>query len=544
MNSEENYTKKCRYVRELLSFKLLLCNRENCGFKIKTQTYQLQPCQFYHSESDRRRFPFEGSPEIFEKCSSITRKFKESSIYSLANFFSDISRHAFPKFSKGLCLRYSNYLMTDESAANCLNYVEFAYHPLNYKREKCDNGDKCPSIYCPFYHDQNELSEFKAFRNLMIPLEDVYRIFERDIKRYTDQVFKNLKALKEIQLGNCKLMPENAISKEIRNKHIKSEEIPNTLNEEINHHVIFPFPFGDQFGSQAQKELMINTIGKTQMQPLSKKFTFFEDNQPVEATIAPYLINLETTVVGKIGTHVGHILEEKALLKQTQISKTQTLPFSQSANTSIYRRMESHKFVLKETVSFLENENLANSFYLSKLDLVDVSKFICALLNSNGGTIFYGLTRKFIVNGQKISRKDFDFFQVNLDVLLRNFQPRVMPDQIKIDLHKVYNHQKDQHPIPDLYVVHFSVYSCGPDVYYSTDLHLFFVKHESVIKCLKNHEIVDHVQARMPKEIKKEHLMQRINPQIFERMVQKDLDRVIENFEELLGFLLTLKNGK
>ena len=94
------------------------------------------------------------------------------------------------------------------------------------------------------------------------------------------------------------------------------------------------------------------------------------------------------------------------------------------------------------------------------------------------------------------------------------------------------------HAIPDLYVVHFSVYSCGPDVYYSTDLHMFFIKHENTIKCLKNYEIVDHVQSRMPKDIKKEHLMQRINPQIFERMVPKDLDRVTDNFEELMEFLI------
>ena len=44
------------------------------------------------------------------------------------------------------------YLEDSFDSKQCLNYVEYLYHPDNYKRVKCKSSCKKYMI-CPFYHD-------------------------------------------------------------------------------------------------------------------------------------------------------------------------------------------------------------------------------------------------------------------------------------------------------------------------------------------------------------------------------------------------------
>jgi hypothetical protein len=70
-------------------------------------------CPFYHSEHDRRRNP---------------------STYS------------------------GVYLEDDGDPAYCRNYVEYLYHPSNFRTEPCVYAD-CKSRFalCPYYHNQREM---------------------------------------------------------------------------------------------------------------------------------------------------------------------------------------------------------------------------------------------------------------------------------------------------------------------------------------------------------------------------------------------------
>jgi len=48
-----------------------------------------------------------------------------------------------------------------------------------------------------------------------------------------------------------------------------------------------------------------------------------------------------------------------------------------------------------------------------------VTKYICALLNSRGGTLLIGVNKDYLVKGRKLSREDIDKFQRHVDEALK-----------------------------------------------------------------------------------------------------------------------------
>lgn len=587
MSLKANYERKCEYIRTLLSYKLFPCSEEACPAKVNFLLYQ-HSCQYYHSLEDQRRFPFDAKPEFFEQHQNLVKNFMGSEDYTLKQFFVDLSRIPLGKgqnnFSTVLHLRYSALFFDDENRDNCLNINEYLYHPLNYKRTKCDATDRCTNIYCSYFHDAKEEAELAALSSVLKPFPDEFTAFEDRLILELRGVEDGLESYRQVVLENAcvpdSVQTESQMQQEDAgmlsfqqfesNRKMTDRKLSEQMSPSRTEFVLNKIGLGAIFNAQtasrkeSKEQQNLNQIRDKEAVSLTTILQSAKNPSPFKKVQTPAKNDGTSanptdpsTFAKPSSSAPAFSLAEPAKQpsvppsQSTQNSSLKTqepakkhIPVSSGRTTSIYRQMEQHKFVLDKTVAFLENENLSNAFYLKKMDLSDISKFICALLNSNGGSIFYGITRKFAIAGLRITRKEFDFFQVNLDILLRNFQPRVMPDQIKIDLHEVYKTSTDKKPVPDLYVVHFSVYSIGPDVYYSNDLHQFYIKVDPGFANLKNYEIVEHVQSKMPKEIKKDHLLQRINPQILERMIGKDLDRLTENFEELLQKLIELKGKR
>lgn len=71
-------------------------------------------CQKFHTEKDRRRVPLESNRIL-----------------------------------------YDNKLVDGGYPQGCLNWVQFLYHPLNYKTQRCDNY-KCTRRFCPRIHQGQE----------------------------------------------------------------------------------------------------------------------------------------------------------------------------------------------------------------------------------------------------------------------------------------------------------------------------------------------------------------------------------------------------
>lgn len=112
----------------------------------------------------------------------------------------------------------------------------------------------------------------------------------------------------------------------------------------------------------------------------------------------------------------------------------------------------------------------------AKLDLNSTIDFICAALNSAGGSgrLLFGVSEEGLVRGVALSRKDLDVFQVNLDIALRGVMPKVSPEQIQLLAHPIaYDHD---YLIENRFLVELRVNGLGGDALFVTDRGDFVVQ--------------------------------------------------------------------
>lgn len=81
------------------------------------------------------------------------------------------------------------YLEDGYDPAHCLNYVEYLFHPDNYRTEKCTSNGACPSkfIICPFYHTAKQSQQKKPNKNGLLShcekqLEDLEKLLRKKEK--------------------------------------------------------------------------------------------------------------------------------------------------------------------------------------------------------------------------------------------------------------------------------------------------------------------------------------------------------------------------
>lgn len=100
--------------------------------KYGTSCTRIASCCFFHTEADRRRPPKQGYKGVL----------------------------CLDAIALGSC--------SEETCKYCNNYVEFLYHPTNYKHTRCiyeRRGLKCErGALCPFYHSPEEYEAFSQLR--------------------------------------------------------------------------------------------------------------------------------------------------------------------------------------------------------------------------------------------------------------------------------------------------------------------------------------------------------------------------------------------
>lgn len=88
------------------------------------------------------------------------------------------------------------------------------------------------------------------------------------------------------------------------------------------------------------------------------------------------------------------------------------------------------KFVLYQNVKeckskFIYNKKLDERKYDEVFAhmKIDLPSLICGFLNGVGGRVVIGADQERKIKGIKMSRKDMDIFQIDLDIELRKFHP-------------------------------------------------------------------------------------------------------------------------
>lgn len=110
----------------------------------------------------------------------------------------------------------------------------------------------------------------------------------------------------------------------------------------------------------------------------------------------------------------------------------------------------------------LNNLNVLRIPEKNSLNFYVITKYICALLNSKGGTLLIGVEKTFTVCGRKLTRDDIDKFQRHVDEALKQFNPTVKGHEYSINFHPVAFEEEKRIAVRDLYVI--EIYINSPDV--------------------------------------------------------------------------------
>jgi hypothetical protein len=561
------FERKMQNIRVLLSYKVFPCKRDGCVFNDRTLAVPSHRCEFYHGPEDQRRFTFVDPPAVFHNNENLIEKIRSSQNYGLSEFFADTAGRSKTGRQNLLKLSYSNsYPMTPDNGVSCGNLIEYLYHPLNFKSVACNEGLNCTVKYCPKVHNAEEQAEFQKFRRCLENTDIIQKQSMEANNRFRNAV----DALLSVQHGTEKAPPANDVLKtgnqsaDISNFEMKEGE--NNHQDVNNFHE-----------SRNQQQANWN------LQKVSRNSGYNKGNNqsysPTPQSSYNGQANKYSNPKGVSDKHRMHNGENKStdlaevleLQKETSVDldessnikrvSSQNIKPNRIASISIGRReslgikFNSHskkqvvkiggmmckpnhtkaeKFILNAEVDIYENIHIEfKNFAL--LNVKTATSYICAYLNSYGGTMFFGINDNGIVKGIQLSRKDIDDFQINLDICLRNFQPRVMPDQVKLEFHEISVDDKQKYVLLDRYVVQIDIFCNSYSNFYSTDDNQFLIKRNGSINHLIPTEIVQYVKERHNPLISQDNLQQRINPVIFDIMNKSELDRAIRNLEEALN---------
>lgn len=488
-------------LQTLMSFKTQRCTDKECSQHC-SPGLNIKICHAYHSTRDQRRFPFTKLEEHLDKYSYLTQRLRNDPQFSLVDLFTEVNLSLVMRGLGQLQVAYSQFYSGHEGhGSNCFNFVEFNYHPFNYKKQQCTDGSECRNIYCYRYHNEFERIEFN----------EVSKIFLEAEFRLTRQEMVSYNAI-EASERFCSWSKEPVIVSdiEIQSNYVKNPETSDRgclstdmdnvhVSKSANHHKSL-----DTFDTK---------IDETDF--LLKKRNAKEG---YSANPCSKYKNV-TKFIKSMGSRKKEIIKKGKYFCRPNYNNS------------------SHFIYNKEIEAF---ESIHDEFKnFSKLDLRTCLNYICGFLNSYGGTLYFGINDDGIVKGMVLSRKDIDEFQIGLDISLRNFTPKVFPDQIAINYHEICYDDEAKLVIMNRYVIQIDILCKKHDEFYLTHEHQFFIKKHGSLNNLSLEEVIAFIKGRYGSLITHDHVLDRINPLVFERMSLMELIKVRRNLMDMVNFINT-----
>jgi hypothetical protein len=157
------------------------------------------------------------------------------------------------------------------------------------------------------------------------------------------------------------------------------------------------------------------------------------------------------------------------------------------------------KFELNANVNFDEDREYEFKSISSSKGPVDrirntAGDYAVSFLNSDGGSIFWGITDKQIVDGVKLSLSQRDDVRKDVTNKLIKIQPVFDVSQTAISFHPIYTSGK---VVAELFVVELSVPRGNPRILYFTESNEAFERLDGVKRKLKGPEIQRWIEARL-----------------------------------------------
>ena len=171
---------------------------------------------------------------------------------------------------------------------------------------------------------------------------------------------------------------------------------------------------------------------------------------------------------------------------------------------SVSQRRPSERgfYIFKEEVKTYEDRNTefkactTRAFNIS-LAVELIAPYVSAFLNTEGGTIYYGVRDDGVVTGVVLNRKLRDNLVLALDAAINKFTPHVNSDNYNIHFADVCNSHMQK--MPEMYVVEISVKAGSKNEVYFTHKKEAYIRRDASICQLSGPQIVKFFQARQVK---------------------------------------------
>ncbi|XP_032270705.1 schlafen-like protein 1 [Phoca vitulina] len=160
--------------------------------------------------------------------------------------------------------------------------------------------------------------------------------------------------------------------------------------------------------------------------------------------------------------------------------------------------------------AFLGNETRSVEFkrgggeYLSLAFKHHLRRYVCAFLNSEGGSLFVGVEDSGLVQGVRCSHHDEDRVRLLVDSILQGFQPQVFPDAYTLSFIPVVSTSASGTPLK---VIRLSVHTpraqAEPQLYETDQGEVFLRRDGSIQGPLSGHAIQEWCRQKWAAELSK-----------------------------------------
>ena len=212
------------------SYKIKKCKNNDC-LKKKNKK-DLENCIFYHSESDKRRYPLKINIDDLCKNTELLEKHKNSN-YLISDFFCE-----YEKIKKNkIKISYNNIMLRKKNKQLSKNVFEKNFHPYNFKSKKC-RSKNCEKKYCYSFHNKNEKIDFEKFKEnlkkneIKMELKNCYNFIQA--KRIRKIKKKKIRISNSIKIIYKKILQQKFIilgrKKNTEKKYYLNQKLDNTKN--------------------------------------------------------------------------------------------------------------------------------------------------------------------------------------------------------------------------------------------------------------------------------------------------------------------------
>jgi hypothetical protein len=343
-------------------------------------------------------------------------------------------------YSSVICLEaIKSGFCTDHNCLYCINYTEYLYHPQVYKKKECISsklGSICPQIrICPYFHKNENLADF------VNQPKDV-KIKEPLIEEVKESIVR----------GAVGIAPE-----------VKSME-------------------GLEKASVNEKAAALDKFGEGWVEGRG---------QGGRSGSGP---GTGAEVKSRIEVK-GNLLEEVKEVKEAKEAKFEPVEPSRIVPLAEVRK----RYVYMQEVNLYEDR--FNEFKECRGRSFDVTyacgllaNYVSAFLNTQGGTIYYGISDSGYISGVKLMRRTRDLFTQSFDGILNRFNPPVGPELYSVSFSPVYS--KEGAMMQELYIIEIEVKIGDKKRIYYTHKQEAYIKRDSSVNLLKGPALVEFAKNR------------------------------------------------